>query len=102
MHVCWWRAAKLGRSSARAPLAAPWPRRVADTPQDSDDEVSAHARRYSTLWIFDLHLGTPGCQAEALLGFLKRTEYQTLYLVSDTAGLRPVTKLPQNLHKLCG
>ena len=102
MHVCWWRAAKLGRSSARAPLAAPWPRLVADTPQDSDDEVSAHPRRYSTLWIFDLHLGTPGCQAEALLGFLKRTEYQTLYLVSDTAGLRPVTKLPQNLHKLCG
>ena len=102
MHVCWWRAAKLGRSSARVPLAAPWLRRAADTPQDSDAEVSAHARRYSTLWIFDLHLGTPGCQAEALLGFLKRTEYQTLYLVSDTAGLRPVTKLPQNLHKLCG
>ena len=100
MHVCWWRAAKLGRSSARAPLAAPWPRRGADTPQDSDDEVSAHARRYSTLWIFDLHLGTPGCQAESLLGFLKRTEYQTLYLVGDATGLRSVTNLPQNLHKL--
>ena len=102
MHVCWWRTAKLGRSAGSAPLAATWPRRAADTQQNSDDEVSAHARRYSTLWIFDLHLGKPGCQAEALLGFLKRTEYQTLYLVSDTAGLRPVTKLPQNLHKLCG
>ena len=50
--------------------------------------------------MFDLHLCTPGCQAEALLGFLKRTEYQTLYLVGDATGLRSVTKLPQNLHKL--
>ena len=102
MHVCWWRAAKLGRSSARVPLAAPWPRHAADTPQHSDDEVSAHPRCYSTLWIFDLCLGTPGCQAEALLGFLKRTACQTLYLVGDATGLRPVTKLPQNLHKLRG
>ena len=101
MHVCWWRAAKLGRSSASAPLAAPWPRRAADTQQNSDDEVSAHARRYSTLWIIDLDLGTPGCQAEALLEFLKRTACQTLYLVGDATGLRSVTKLPQNLHKLC-
>ena len=100
MPVCWWRAAKLGRSSARVPLAAPWPRRAADTQQDSDDEVSAHPRRYSTLWIFDLHLGTPGCQAEALLGFLRRTWYQTLYLVGHATRLRPVTNLPQNLHKL--
>ena len=102
MHVCWWREGKLGRSSARAPLAAPWPRRAADTPQNSDNEVSAHPRRYGALRTFDLHLGTPSCQAEALLGFLKRAEYQTLYLVGDATGLRPVTKLPQNLHKLRG
>ena len=53
------------------------------TVQDRDDDVGAHARRYRTLWISDLHLGTPGCQAEALLGFLKHTECETLYLVGD-------------------
>jgi UDP-2,3-diacylglucosamine pyrophosphatase LpxH len=41
------------------------------------------AWRYRTVWISDLHLGTPGCQAEALLEFLKRVECQTLFLVGD-------------------
>ncbi len=36
-----------------------------------------------TVWISDLHLGTPGCQAQALLEFLRTTECQTLYLVGD-------------------
>ena len=39
--------------------------------------------RYRSLWISDLHLGTPGCQAEALLDFLKSTECDTLFLVGD-------------------
>lgn len=39
--------------------------------------------RYRSLWISDLHLGTPGCQAEALLDFLKATECDTLFLVGD-------------------
>ncbi|WP_225783673.1 UDP-2,3-diacylglucosamine diphosphatase [Xenophilus sp. Marseille-Q4582] len=39
--------------------------------------------RFRTLWISDLHLGTPGCQARALLDFLKNTECDTLFLVSD-------------------
>ena len=38
---------------------------------------------YRTLWISDLHLGTPGCQAHALLDFLKHTECETLFLVGD-------------------
>jgi len=38
---------------------------------------------YRTIWISDLHLGTPGCQAEALLEFLRTTESDTLYLVGD-------------------
>ena len=41
------------------------------------------ARHYRTLWISDVHLGTPGCQAEALLDFLRRTESDTLFLVGD-------------------
>jgi UDP-2,3-diacylglucosamine pyrophosphatase LpxH len=39
--------------------------------------------RVRTVWISDLHLGTPGCQALALLEFLRSTECQTLYLVGD-------------------
>jgi UDP-2,3-diacylglucosamine pyrophosphatase LpxH len=40
-------------------------------------------RRYRTLWISDVHLGTPGCQADALLDFLRSTESRTLFLVGD-------------------
>ena len=36
-----------------------------------------------TIWISDVHLGTPGCNAELLLDFLKSTECETLYLVGD-------------------
>jgi len=39
--------------------------------------------RLRTVWISDLHLGTPGCQAGALLDFLKQVECDTLYLVGD-------------------
>ncbi|MDM4765578.1 UDP-2,3-diacylglucosamine diphosphatase [Pelomonas sp. SE-A7] len=44
---------------------------------------NAGALRVRTVWISDLHLGTPGCQAEALLGFLREVECETLYLVGD-------------------
>ncbi|HWB60360.1 MAG TPA: UDP-2,3-diacylglucosamine diphosphatase [Chthoniobacteraceae bacterium] len=39
--------------------------------------------RYRTAWISDLHLGTRGCNAEALLYFLRDYEFETLYLVGD-------------------
>lgn len=39
--------------------------------------------RYRTVWISDLHLGTPGCKAEFLVDFLKRNDCETLYLVGD-------------------
>jgi UDP-2,3-diacylglucosamine pyrophosphatase LpxH len=52
-------------------------------PGDREGDVPAPASRYRTLWISDLHLGTPGCQAAALLDFLKRTESDTLFLVGD-------------------
>lgn len=38
---------------------------------------------YRTGWISDVHLGTKGSQADALLEFLKNTEFETLYLVGD-------------------
>jgi UDP-2,3-diacylglucosamine pyrophosphatase LpxH len=44
---------------------------------------SSPLHRYRTIWISDTHLGTPGCQADALLDFLRRTECDTLFLVGD-------------------
>lgn len=40
-------------------------------------------RRYRTVWISDLHLGSIGCQAEILLDFLRTVDCDTLYLVGD-------------------
>jgi len=39
--------------------------------------------RVRTVWISDLHLGTPGCQAVALLDFLKQVDCDQLFLVGD-------------------
>jgi UDP-2,3-diacylglucosamine pyrophosphatase LpxH len=38
---------------------------------------------YRTGWISDVHLGTRGSNAEALLAFLRENEFETLYLVGD-------------------
>src|SRR5438874_2282960 len=40
-------------------------------------------RRYRTIWISDIHLGTPSCRASDLLDFLRWNESDTLYLVGD-------------------
>lgn len=42
-----------------------------------------HHRRYRTGWISDVHLGTRGAQAAALLDFLREREFETLYVVGD-------------------
>ena len=38
---------------------------------------------YRTGWISDVHLGTRGCKAAALLDFLRLHEFEKLYLVGD-------------------
>ena len=38
---------------------------------------------FRTVWISDTHLGTPGCNAEMLLDFLRSVECETLFLVGD-------------------
>jgi UDP-2,3-diacylglucosamine pyrophosphatase LpxH len=53
----------------------------AHEPHDNDDE--SLRKRYRTIFISDLHLGTPGCQATALLDFLKAHPSDNLYLVGD-------------------
>lgn len=40
-------------------------------------------RKYKSIWISDIHLGTPGCKAAFLLDFLKNTDSEKLYLVGD-------------------
>lgn len=40
-------------------------------------------QHYRTGWISDVHLGTRGAQADALLAFLKDNEFETLYVVGD-------------------
>jgi len=40
-------------------------------------------RRYRTIWISDVHLGTRGCNAEMLIDFLDSVDSETLYLVGD-------------------
>lgn len=36
-----------------------------------------------TIFLSDIHLGTKGCQAELLLGFIKSFQAETIYLVGD-------------------
>lgn len=40
-------------------------------------------QRVRSIWISDLHLGTRGCHADALLDFLRHHECDHLYLVGD-------------------
>lgn len=41
------------------------------------------ARRYRTMFISDVHLGTRGCQSGLLLEFLRSVDADTIYLVGD-------------------
>ncbi|MDM7456016.1 MAG: UDP-2,3-diacylglucosamine diphosphatase [Tepidimonas sp.] len=50
---------------------------------DEDDHPAEGRERLRTVFISDLHLGTPGCQAKALLAFLKAHPSDRLYLVGD-------------------
>lgn len=43
----------------------------------------AGARRYRSIFISDIHLGSKGCKAENLLDFLNHVESDYLYLVGD-------------------
>ena len=61
-------------SAPRAPLATA----VAAAEEDHRPRL-----RVRSVWISDIHLGTPGCQATALLDFLKSVDSEHLYLVGD-------------------
>lgn len=40
-------------------------------------------QRHRTLWLSDLHLGSPGCKARRLVKFLRQNDCEQLYLVGD-------------------
>jgi UDP-2,3-diacylglucosamine pyrophosphatase LpxH len=50
---------------------------------DEHEESEGKRPRYRAVFISDLHLGTPGCQAGALLEFLRASSSERLYLVGD-------------------
>jgi UDP-2,3-diacylglucosamine pyrophosphatase LpxH len=54
-----------------------------DVPEAAEKEPKRGKARFRTIWISDIHLGTPGCQAGRLLEFLRATDSETLYLVGD-------------------
>ncbi len=42
-----------------------------------------HRKKYRTVWISDVHLGTRGCAADMLIDFLDHVDSETMYLVGD-------------------
>ena len=49
---------------------------------ESSEKIPPRAR-YRAGWISDAHLGTRGCNAVALLDFLRENDFDTLYVVGD-------------------
>src|SRR5262245_15875011 len=50
---------------------------------DASREPFRGPKRYRAAWISDAHLGTRGCNATALLDFLRETDFDKLYIVGD-------------------
>lgn len=62
------------------PLTTLAKRTTAPANADTISEIKQHRR---TIWLSDVHLGTPECQAEQLIDFLAHNPCDTLYLVGD-------------------
>jgi len=69
--------AVIGLSSAHSLVAQLWRQNGISVSQRDDQH------HYRTIWISDIHLGTPGCQAYYLLDFLRTHKCNTLYLIGD-------------------
>ena len=54
-----------------------------DQPYEANVWVTRSPTHFRSIFISDLHLGTPGCQADALLHFLKTYTCDNLFLVGD-------------------
>ena len=52
------------------------------------------ARQFRSVFISDVHLGTPDCRADYLLDFLRSTDCEQLYLVGDIIDLEAISRRP--------
>ena len=50
---------------------------------DDSQATAPQPRRCRTIFLSDVHLGTKGCQADALLSFLAAHDAETIYLIGD-------------------
>jgi UDP-2,3-diacylglucosamine pyrophosphatase LpxH len=62
-----------------APVTLPFLSRQPVRPEPGPDG----RRKYRTIWISDVHLGTRGCNADMLIDFLDSVDSETMYLVGD-------------------
>ncbi|MCZ4340920.1 UDP-2,3-diacylglucosamine diphosphatase [Sphingomonadaceae bacterium G21617-S1] len=56
---------------------------AAQGPRPLLPEARRERRRFRTIWVSDIHLGTRGCNAQMLIDFLDSTDSDTMYLVGD-------------------
>jgi len=72
-------------NEAKPAVAASYAQMLQQSPVEPQDEHHDEegGKHFRAIFISDLHLGTPGCQAEALLEFLRTHTCDTLYLVGD-------------------
>ena len=76
------RAFKEGLIGNNGDAVFAFPAHRLDPPQTSEP-IAEGRRKFRTIWISDVHLGTKGCNAELLINFLDSTDSETLYLVGD-------------------
>ena len=78
----------MGRVSMNAIVRLPAVAALADLSEIASEDPSipereGPRRRYRTIWISDVHLGTRGCNARLLIDFLDSVDSETMYLVGD-------------------
>lgn len=56
--------------------------------------TSEESKRYRTLFISDVHLGTRACKADYLLDMLRQTEAEKIYLVGDIIDFWRIKRSP--------
>ncbi|KAA3623423.1 MAG: UDP-2,3-diacylglucosamine diphosphatase [Proteobacteria bacterium] len=72
------------RAASARPTEDDYPRRPVFNRESTHASVLQRGNpRYRAIWISDTHLGTRGCNAPALLDFLRAHDSDILYLVGD-------------------
>jgi UDP-2,3-diacylglucosamine pyrophosphatase LpxH len=76
-------AAMLSELTARQAILSPRQPQAPDWLHLPEPRGFRPKKRYRTVWISDVHLGTRGCKADMLVDFLRSIETEQLYLVGD-------------------